>query len=836
LDSLSLEELNSLLYETGERRKLLGDVEGQLTQFGPKLTQSRVKKEKQAANLNKDLSKAQAEIEKIDVLISSLKTKLSTVKADRRLSAKKKASEIKNVESDIKKRVTERNKKVKSYNSLLTSFKKLSEEISALVTELNLIEEFKSNLHAPRDILDSFIPLVHEQIQAVTERMQREQEALRIQREAEEAVRFIERRKDELLKLIETNPDVALGFPELESSLKSGLTSDQDVEQRGEFTGEIEVFSGHDDEGNTEYEFYLNTAETRYQLYSSKKLPGMLSGTEVSVKGLALSNKMALAPISGEQRLLIRGPPNTPVEENLWAQKVLAILVNTNGLGPEITKEEVEELLFADKFNTVQDFYKRSSHGKISLEGYVIGPYDLPSVCDYKSILSETLKAIMTDVQVADYSRIIIFSPRTSCSRRIGGWGTIGKMSLVLPDETRVKASVSWIFTPGLEGAGPQFSDARGLGIVAHELGHNFGVGHANSYSCPNNDVYSPDCISREYKDGLSIMGTSKHFPASQHHAGHKQEMGWLNEQNIITTTEGTYELKPSDMDLPSGTVQHVRLPLTEKPPYYQYQEGALYSTLYKLYYSIELRKFNYYQKEQGSSVSVPYVVIRFVPLNDAGFFGYTQSHVVKALSRAGETYSSRLNNYNIVLEEINSDSAKISISRKDDLSKCQVFGNCPPSTSAPIGSSPQGGFGSSPAEAGRTTPQLDWDSKIERNSDISVPYTWAFGDQYTARITFKNTGTRAWVYPYTLLRWTGAGPSPWGVDTVTVSLDQGDDIAPGQSKTFSINLRKPQSPDLNMGRCGPERLEFDFHMQLWDEQEGTFGYFGQSVRRPICV
>ncbi|MBI5911593.1 MAG: hypothetical protein HY848_16785, partial [Betaproteobacteria bacterium] len=92
---------------------------------------------------------------------------------------------------------------------------------------------------------------------------------------------------------------------------------------------------------------------------------------------------------------------------------------------------------------------------------------------------------------------------------------------------------------------------------MGHELGHNFGAHHANSYMCLGNNGFQPftyDCESNEYGDYSGIMGSS----SGHHTAEHKWEIGWLSDQNVITAKEGTYSIKPLEIKQTDDSIQMI--------------------------------------------------------------------------------------------------------------------------------------------------------------------------------------------------------------------------------------------------------------------------------------
>ncbi len=99
------------------------------------------------------------------------------------------------------------------------------------------------------------------------------------------------------------------------------------------------------------------------------------------------------------------------------------------------------------------------------------------------------------------------------------------------------------------------------LTVVAHEMGHDFGLYHSHSWDC-GAVVLGPTCTMTEYGDVLDIMGEhAYHFNAFQ-----KERLGWLaygSSPPIKTvTSSGTYTIDPYEslgtvpkaLKIPRGT------------------------------------------------------------------------------------------------------------------------------------------------------------------------------------------------------------------------------------------------------------------------------------------
>lgn len=99
------------------------------------------------------------------------------------------------------------------------------------------------------------------------------------------------------------------------------------------------------------------------------------------------------------------------------------------------------------------------------------------------------------------------------------------------------------------------FDDIVGF---SQELGHNFGMTHEPTMTCPGAVPFLDDptqCTHVEYGNSLSFMGGGAHHPS----AYHKYAQGWISKCNVVTASSGTFTLVPQE--LPCDGVQLLQVP-----------------------------------------------------------------------------------------------------------------------------------------------------------------------------------------------------------------------------------------------------------------------------------
>jgi chitodextrinase len=112
--------------------------------------------------------------------------------------------------------------------------------------------------------------------------------------------------------------------------------------------------------------------------------------------------------------------------------------------------------------------------------------------------------------------------------------------------------------------------------VIGHELGHNFGVHHANSYSCTAGGVRvwlsdPANCTSSEYGDPFDIMGNSSWRHEDNFHLAQLGFFGSSDKQDV--TTGGQYSLGVVDQSTSTPKVLRVARGATGWYFYLEYRQ-----------------------------------------------------------------------------------------------------------------------------------------------------------------------------------------------------------------------------------------------------------------------
>jgi hypothetical protein len=266
----------------------------------------------------------------------------------------------------------------------------------------------------------------------------------------------------------------------------------------------------------------------------------MRTGDAASAVGLRLGNTLVLherddiAPMMGTFHLAAAGGLPTTGE-----QRTLVLLVNyADDRSEPVTVAQLQTAVFTQ----TDAFFRENSYGQTFLAGEVHGWFPLAinrgSVDPFTEAELAEQQAIAAGIDVASFSRIVLYqtSGPNSASGGFAGLGTVGG-----------NPSYSWL------------TGVPAVALIAHELGHNFGLMHANRFECGAGVVVSPTCPVVEYGDPYDTMGQSftiNGFPSPHFNAFHKERLGWLGTAASPPVTEviasGTFTLQT--MSLPQSS------------------------------------------------------------------------------------------------------------------------------------------------------------------------------------------------------------------------------------------------------------------------------------------
>ena len=276
------------------------------------------------------------------------------------------------------------------------------------------------------------------------------------------------------------------------------------------------------------YDLVANGRRRRLQFTGAG--PQLQSGSRVRVRGVPKGD--ALVVESNANGLVVEA---AALADTSNVQRTAVILVNfTDKALQPYTTEFARQVVF----DATSNWDLENSHGQTSLEGNVFGWFTIPmasTTCDTTKIASlGKTAATNAGISLSGYTRFVFAFPSTSACTW-WGWGQIGGS----PTNAWVNGSFA-------------------LRVVAHEMGHNLGLYHAQSLDCGAAPI-GTSCTSDPYGDVLDTMGGTSinHFNAFQ-----KERLGWIGatgQPPVVTVTQsGTYWLDPYETD--GGTAKALKI------------------------------------------------------------------------------------------------------------------------------------------------------------------------------------------------------------------------------------------------------------------------------------
>lgn len=321
------------------------------------------------------------------------------------------------------------------------------------------------------------------------------------------------------------------------------------VEQQTEVEGDVEIYYEDADSGAT-LKRYLRSGNRRVSLHFASEPGDMLTGDRVRVRGVQAGE--ALAADGGAA---VIQPVTSALAYARGEQKALMILVNFQNAPVQPYSVDTASALL---LSTVNNFDRENSQDQTWITGQVTGWHTIPldnTVCDTTAIRTYARQAAARTIDLTQYKRFIYAFPSNSgCS-----WWGLGQVGGSTSD--------AWV------------NGNLATRVVAHELGHNYGVYHSRALECGTTTL-GATCSSIEYGNVADIMGMSgtvAHFNAFQ-----KERMGWLNygaSYPMLTVTgDGVFTVEPYAQ-------------MTAGPKALKILKSVDPATLKRTYYYVEYRR-----------------------------------------------------------------------------------------------------------------------------------------------------------------------------------------------------------------------------------------------------
>src|SRR3989344_2173080 len=239
------------------------------------------------------------------------------------------------------------------------------------------------------------------------------------------------------------------------------------------------------DEETPRYEYFIDNNGEKTQVYFTEPV-FLTSGTFVTLNTKMVNEKFVAEPKDLEINSIDLAPPVVAqVPETIGEQRTAVILVRFNDSSTNpFTVQQINNTVFN---GPIQNFIRENSFNQTWLSGNTYGWYTLNRSCNdmYSAgfvTLNEAISASDLDIYFPNIDRIIIISD-AFCYSGPSAYASVGKTNLNSNDGQfrasylTVRNSVFFYQATQLP-SGSIRNDGltSGIGLILHELGHNFGA------------------------------------------------------------------------------------------------------------------------------------------------------------------------------------------------------------------------------------------------------------------------------------------------------------------------------------------------------------------------
>lgn len=311
---------------------------------------------------------------------------------------------------------------------------------------------------------------------------------------------------------------------------------------------------------------YLDTPSGRVKVPTSQ-LRNVRSGTRVQVQ-LGAAQTSGNAEESGRRvaaATVLSAPPapatSSPPPPGFAAaaadlHQVVAVPVWWDGIAPDAT---TPTQLASNVDGPVNGYWSEMSTNRVGFQTIDARPWTkvgVPCTGDPYAFFDAVASQVgFTD---APGRHLLVYFPRTpGCA---SGLGSVGSG----PSD----GGLAWV------------NGVNRLDVVAHEVGHNLGLGHSNVAECTDGAnqpvAESGSCLVASYQDTYDVMGVSWGY-AGHLNGAHSDALGWLTSSDEATVTgPGTFTLAPMAAD--SG-LRVLRIPDGDRTYYVENRQPVGWDT-----------------------------------------------------------------------------------------------------------------------------------------------------------------------------------------------------------------------------------------------------------------
>jgi MYXO-CTERM domain-containing protein len=299
----------------------------------------------------------------------------------------------------------------------------------------------------------------------------------------------------------------------------------------GALRGELAGYTADYPDGHSETHYTLRAPSGAEKALVFDREVDLTPGTEIKVwgtdspEGLRVSSYRAVSPTPEESRraALVNGSAYAP-------RSFAFVLVNlsSQGFKPAITEADVLGRMI-NNADSIRNYYLDDSYGRQDITTQVFGPIDYTlNGCSTSSNATGPgqLAADLRAMVPGTFQHYLWYF---GTDQRAAGCSWQGLASLGTPDKP---SKDTW------------YNASTNCVVLVQEPGHNFGMQHSSSLTCPGASFLDDPngCAADEYGDSYDPMGNAcRHMNAWQ-----KTYQGWLGGCNGVSVTQsGVFTLLP---------------------------------------------------------------------------------------------------------------------------------------------------------------------------------------------------------------------------------------------------------------------------------------------------
>ncbi len=316
---------------------------------------------------------------------------------------------------------------------------------------------------------------------------------------------------------------------------------------RESVTGTLETAYIELGDGRDHFVYSIRNADGITPVEFERGDPRSITGSRVTVTGTRLGDTLRVrsaepgpdlvirrrgaSPAAGDA--LVTGPDSSSrpavgatVDETVVDKSIAVVMFNFTDLATTPFTESQVRTALLDSSTSTKQFFEEESKGRMTVSGAVFGWYTIAATtagCSWSSWHTLAWNAAnAAGANLSSYTNVMFVFPYTSACP----WAGLG-------------------YVPG---SYTYLNGTLSVQVMAHELGHNFGLAHSNVANCVVDEtrvMIAPpsDCVPVTYADPFSIMGS---VGLRHDHGSHLGELGWLApEEKAIAVPGNTYTLRP---------------------------------------------------------------------------------------------------------------------------------------------------------------------------------------------------------------------------------------------------------------------------------------------------